>query len=303
MRPAIQTLLALCLLGLAGLAGARGSDKGDHPVLERTRSERSFELEPGAATRLVVDNVFGRIRVRAHDAHRIDLRLEKTVRGRSPDLLERARREVSLAVTERPGLVDLYVDTPFRDPLTREWSGSSRGWRDSGYRVIYDFELAVPRRIELDVKTVDGGDLRVAGVGGPFEVRNVNGGIEMLEVSGPGSAETVNGPVRVTFDSNPEGDSRFVTVNGDVEIRFRPGLSADLDLRSTFGELWSEFEVRPLAGRPPVESIENGRRVIRTDAGALVRVGAGGPTHTFETLNGDVLIRLADDGAVPEDSR
>lgn len=291
---AFRPLPALWLLALSTAAAAWA----EHPVLHHERSSRSFEPTPGRATRLVVDNVFGRIRVRGYDANRIELQLETTIRGRSRDDLERARREVSLQITEEPGLVDLYVAGPFRHPTKREWS---RTWRDRGYKVIYDFELAVPHRIELAIRTVDGGDVRVTGVDGRFEVRNVNGGIAMSAIGGSGTVETVNGPVRVVFDSNPAAGSRFVTVNGDVDIGFRRGLSADLDLHTTFGELWTEFEVRPLAGRPAGESFEDGRRVIRTDSGARVRVGAGGPTHHFETLNGDVLVRLAEADAVPEE--
>jgi hypothetical protein len=97
--------------------------------------------------------------------------------------------------------------------------------------------------------------------------------------------------VRVAFDRNPVGDSHFETINGDVEIFFRSDLAADLELRSSFGELWSEFKVEPLASRPPIETVKGGRRVIKTDGGARVRVGPGGPSHSFETLNGDVLIR------------
>lgn len=119
----IRPLLALSLLGFSPTAGLRGEDR----VLDRTSTARTFEVAPGEPVRLVVDNLFGRIAVRAHDAPRIEMRVETTVRGRSPEDLQRARREVSLDVVEKPGLVDVYVDSPLRDPVTREWS---RAWRD-----------------------------------------------------------------------------------------------------------------------------------------------------------------------------
>lgn len=288
MRYAPQPKLSrvVAAIGLTTLIALPAA--GDERVLARESSSRTFELEPNRRVRLVVDNLFGRIHVRSHDRPRIELELDKTVRGRSAELLDRARREVSLDVTVEPDLVDLYVNGPFRHPARREWS---RNWHDPGYRVIYDFDLTVPAGVDLEIKTIDGGDIEVSGLRGDFEVTNVNGGIDMTRISGSGSASTVNGPVRVEFDSNPSADSRFKTVNGNVDVSFRPGLSADLELFSTFGELWSEFEVQPLANRPPVETVEGGRRVIRTDGSARVRVGSGGPSHSFETLNGDVLVR------------
>lgn len=288
------TALALALAIPAGLAA-------DESVLDRASSRRSFEIGPDASrARLVVDNVFGRVVVRSHAARRIDLELDRTVLGRSAAQLERANREVALEVTADGGLVDLYVAGPFRHPDRREWS---RSWRDPGYRVVYDFELTVPRDIDVEIKTVDGGTVKIAGIRGSFDVANVNGGVEMSAIAGSGSVKTVNGPVRVEFDANPVGDSSFVTVNGDVEIFFPADLNADLEMHSSFGELWSEFEARPLASRPAVETVHDGHRIIRADRGTRVRIGAGGPTHSLETLNGDVLIRRAAGGVAAEDKR
>ena len=282
--------IALVLFLAAGLSPGRE----DEPILERETTRQSFELPAGTAPRLIVDNYFGHIEIRHHDALRIDLELTRTVRGGSPEKLEQARREVRLEVTAEGGTLDLYVDAPYRE---RRWRDRHWHWRDPGYRVIYDFVLWVPSRIDLEVKTVSDGDVRISGTHGDFKVANVNGAVEMREIGGSGSARTVNGGVKVTFRNNPRGDSDFATVNGDVEVHFRSGLEADFRLQSAFGELWSEFEVEPLPGLPATESIENGRRVIRTDGAARVRVGAGGASHSFETLTGDVRIRRADRGA------
>lgn len=294
--PYPRAVVALALLFAALLTSSASAELKEY---DRGSQNRSFEVEPARATVLAVDNLFGRIEIRTHDEPRIDLELTKSVHARSRESFERALNEVSLDVSQEPGLVDLYVNGPFRHPVERKWSGR---WRDHGYKVVYDFDLTVPRGTEIRVKTVDGGDLLVAGVSGRFDVTNVNGGIEMYDVEGSGSAKTVNGPVRVEFTRNPTESSHFETVSGDVEIAFRGGLSADLEMISTFGELWSEWKVEPLASRPPVETLESGRRVIRTGGGARVRVGTGGPQHSFETLSGDVLIRRSELDAASENS-
>ncbi len=276
-------LLAIAALGaLAALPAL-----ADPPVRARDSEARTFEIENPEETLLVIDNVFGRVRVSAHDRDRIEVRIDKTIRARSEAALLRARRDVSLEIAEEAGLIDFYVDGPFRSRDRRGWSDVRP---DRGYRVIYDFEVVVPRGIQIQAKTVDGGDLEVSGVG-DFEIANVNGGVRMTRIDGSGSVKTVNGPVHVEFTHSPARDSHFETINGDVEVFFPPGLSADLRLDSKFGELWSEFEVAPLAAKPPVTTVEGGRRIIRTDRGARVRIGSGGPQLTFETLNGDVLVR------------
>ena len=76
---------------------------------------------------------------------------------------------------------------------------------------------------------------------------------------------------------------------------FPADLSADLALLTTWGELWSEFEVASLSVQPTTERTDNGITVIKT-GGPLVRVADGGPRLSFETLNGDVLIKRHDRG-------
>jgi hypothetical protein len=289
-------LTSIVLLGF--LAVALAHSREDQPVLERETTRQKFELPENATPHLIVDNYYGQIEIRRHPApdhpSAIDLELTRTVRGRSRSKLEQARQEVRLEVNVEGSTVDLYVDAPYRQ---KRWRNRNWEWRDPGYRVIYDFVLVVPERIDLEVKTVSDGDVLISGTSGDFTVANVNGAVELSGIDGSGSAKTVNGGVRVAFRDNPHHNSEFATVNGDVDVVFLPGLEADLRLMSSFGELWSEFEVEPLPGLPPTETIEDGRRVIRTDRGARVRVGAGGASHSFETLTGDVRIRRADRGA------
>jgi hypothetical protein len=279
-------LLVLLAASTAGVVATAG--RADERVLERESSRQSFELTAGTPARLAIDNYFGRVEIRTHDAARIDLELTRTVRGRSREKLEQAQREVHLDVTAEPDGLDLYVDAPYR---RNRWRQRHWGWQDRGYRVIYDFVLTVPPRIDLEIKNVSDGHVRINGTRGRFDVANVNGRVEMRDVGGSGSAETVNGGVLVEFRHNPTEASSFATVNGDVEVHFIGDLQADLWMHSSFGELWSEFDSRPLAAMPATESVEDGRRVIRTDPGARVRVGDGGPSHSFKTLTGDVLIR------------
>jgi hypothetical protein len=238
-------------------------------------------------TPLVVDNVFGSIAVRGHGGGTVAMIATETVYARSAAKLERARDEVKLEVYREDGELELFVDGPFRDRGERR----DRGRRDPGYRVVYDFEILVPRDTDLTLHTVNDGDVHVSGVRGDFDVRNVNGAIRLEGVAGSGSAVTVNGTVAATFAANPEADSLFRTLNGDVDLSFQPGLSADFDLKTTHGELWSAFPVSPLAAEPPTLSEKGGRTIIRMPGDTRVRVGGGGPRLSCETMNGDISIR------------
>lgn len=273
---------AAVLLTLAGPAEAQRT--------EQRTLEETFELAPGG--RVVIDNVWGSIHVTGTDRTAVRMEAVETIEADDAGALERARAEVSLRTEADGRLVDLLVDGPFRDRDRRGWS---RRRRDPGYRVSYDFVVEVPRGAEIELRTVNDGDIRVDGVHGDFDVSNVNGGIEMRDLRGSGGIHTVNGPIVARFSRSPRSASAFETVNGDVEVFFPADLSADLELLSRWGELWSEFELESLPVAPATRRTDGDRTIIRLGA-PLVRIAAGGPRLTFETLNGDVLIRKHDGG-------
>ena len=271
----------LMLLLVGALPAAAAAEVRDSRTIRK-----SFDLAPGG--RLVVDNVWGPIEVVGTDGDKVELVVEEITVAEDTAALERAREEVRLEIESDANRVDLYVNGPFRDRDDRNgWS--RKEWRPR-YQVRYEFSLRVPRGIEMQLKTVMDGEIRVTDVRGDFDVSNVNGGIEMRGLAGSGEVSTVNGPITLAFSSGPDRASSFSTINGDVEVYFPVDLSADLQMTTRFGDLWSEFEVESLPIEPAVRETRDGKTIIKTE-GSLVRIASGGPRLSFETLNGDVLIR------------
>jgi hypothetical protein len=153
-----------------------------------------------------------------------------------------------------------------------------------------DFQLQVPNDIDLTLKTVNEGQIRVQGVAGVFSIRNVNGGIEMSDVAGSGSARTVNGSVKVTFRENPRADSQFASLNGALELQFAKNLSADFRFKTLNGAVYTDYALTSLPARPPAQERRNGRLVFRTERYTGGRVGSGGPEIKLENLNGDIRV-------------
>ena len=285
MRTGIAGILLLALPALAA------ADAGD-VVETRTRRE-VVPLQGGEVVLLVVDNVYGSVHVTGYNGSQIEMVAEEKTEARSRTAFEKARRDVRLEIGREGDEVTIFVDGPFRE---RDDDGLCRH-QSLGYTVTYDFEIKVPRRTHLDVRTVNLGDVRVEGVQGDLRAGNVNGDV-MLEHVGGGSvrATTVNGPVRATFDTNPTGDSTFQTVNGNLELWLQPGLSADLRFKTFNGEARTDFEIEPLPFEPVVEKKDGDRRVFKARQWSRVRVARGGPQLSFETLNGNILIHSARGG-------
>jgi DUF4097 and DUF4098 domain-containing protein YvlB len=114
----------------------------------------------------------------------------------------------------------------------------------------------------------------------------------MRRVAGSGSAHTVNGPVTVSFTANPKQTSSFKSVNGNIDIHFLDGLSADFLMKTMNGGLFTDFDSTPLPNTVSAAGERrNGKFVYRANEHTRVRVGSGGPQITFETLNGNVRAR------------
>ena len=86
---------------------------------------------------------------------------------------------------------------------------------------FYKFTIEVPAKTNLEVSTVNGGEITVEGVDGEIEVGNVNGGITMTRVAGSVVAHTTNGGVKVSLTRvTPQKPMAFTTLNGDVDVTF-----------------------------------------------------------------------------------
>ena len=272
------------------LCAAGDDDDSSMRLHESETIRKTFTLT--AEHRILdVDNVFGSIEVVGGQGNQVQLVANKTINAESKDRLDAAKKEVTLDITEQPDLLKLFVNGPFRcDCNNGHGSGGCVNWHDSGYTVKYDFQLQVPRNIEVKLKTVNSGRVTVRDVAGNFSVHNVNGGIEMQNIAGSGTAKTVNGGVKVSFTENPRENSEFGTINGSIELLLARGLAADFRFKTMNGAIYSDFEMTSLPARPVSAEHRGNRFVFRTDRFTGGRVGNGGPEIKAENLNGDIRV-------------
>jgi hypothetical protein len=273
------------------LLTAGGDDDSDSGMRlqEKETIRKTFNLS--AANKVLdVDNIFGSIEVTGGHGDQVQLVVNKTISAESKDKMEAAKKEVTLDITDQPDLLKLYVNGPFRCNCENGRDGCG-GWHgDRGYTVKMDFQLQVPRNIEVRLKTVNSGHVRVQDVTGNFAVHNVNGGIEMQNVAGSGIAKTVNGPVKVTFRENPREKSDFATINGNVDLYFVRGLAGDFRFKTMNGAVYSDFEMSSLPAQPVSSERRGTKFVFRSDRFTGGRVGSGGPEIKAENLNGDIRV-------------
>jgi hypothetical protein len=258
----------------------------DMPFHTQESFHETFGVVPQRGPRAIeVANLLGSIEVVGSDDDGVQMDVDKSIRARSNQALERARKEVTLDVDKDPGLLRIEVKYPSPCALPDCWS-----FEDHSYRVTMNFRLQVPHDSDLTLKTVEGREVRVRDVSGTFSISNVNGAITMEEVAGSGTARTVNGPIKVTFRKNPEKDWQFASVSGGVDLYFPKNLSADFRFRTFSGSVDSDFPILTAPLNVPAEERRGARLYFQTIAFEGGRVGAGGPLIRVESLNGKVRL-------------
>jgi hypothetical protein len=286
----LRNLLHILLLAVSVTASSLDNGSEDDALANARAEEtirKTFPLTAADPRALEIDNVYGSIEVVGTAAEQIQLVANKIIRADSQAELQRAQKEVTLDIAQEGNRVRLYVNGPFR---CRNVGGDCCRCEERRYVVQYDFKLEVPQRINLQLKTVNHGSVKVRRVRGDYSIRNVNGPIDMEEVAGSGHARTVNGRVRVTFADNPSSNSEFATINGNVDLYFAPRLAADFRFKTMNGNIYSDFPLSAGSRSPGKSERRGGRFVFSADRYTAGRVGTGGPEIKLENLNGDLRV-------------
>jgi hypothetical protein len=272
---ALPALIALLATGHSASAA----------VTDQKTWSQSFPVTV-ASPRLLVDNIWGNVRVRIGSAREIAVTIDEKRSAPTQELFELSKEAIFLDVQASSDSVALVVTQP-EDSRARP-----RVNRCRGCRVDYQFEVTVPPGTQIEVSTVTDGGIDVVGGGGPVKASNVNGPVAVKELQDCSEIESVNGEVEVSFARAPSRDCSIKTINGDITLSVPGSAGLDAALSMMQGNVVSEFDLEPLALPAKVEqSKEDGRFVYHIDQAAGIRLGAGGPTFSIESLNGDLRIR------------
>lgn len=149
--------------------------------------------------------------------------------------------------------------------------------RDRGFAVSY--EIFVPHRMGLDLKTHNGG-VSIHDVSGEIRFEAVNGGVNLARLAGNVTGSTKNGGIKVDLDGNRwDGNQLDVrTTNGGVQMSLPANYSARLETSTVNGGLNIDFPVT-VSGK------------LRLNKELAIDLGSGGPLVRVVTTNGGVQIR------------
>jgi hypothetical protein len=161
-----------------------------------------------------------------------------------------------------------------------------------------DLDIQVPARTNLELKTLNGGQIIVDGVEGELEITNSNGSVVLTNVAGSVVAHSLNGRVVVSLRQiTSDKPMSFTSMNGVIDVTLPPTTKANMKMRTDHGEVYSDFDIqlRPSDNKP---AVVDGRRQggpfrIEIDKSVMGTVNGGGPDFDFRTMNGNIFIRKA----------
>ncbi len=239
--------------------------------------EKSFDVAQGG--KLTLDTDVGAINISTHGEDRVDVRVE--IEGFDSDVF-------AVSFNHRG------------DSLTIEGDKQSHG--SSWGRRSVKFEIVVPERYDLDLKT-SGGSIRVANLTGRVDANTSGGSLRFGTIIGDIHGRTSGGSITVEgargeVDIRTSGGSLKVgDVTGNVKGRTSGG-SIDL------GKVSGSADVKTSGGSISIEEV-GGAVVGRTSGGSIKVTIAKQPQGATElrTSGGSVTAYLAEDIAVNVNAR
>ena len=269
---------AACLVALL----ASGATLAE-PITEQQTSQHTYPLST-STPRLHVRNIWGNVTIRTGSAREITVTVDERRSAPTQEQFEYSKQHIRLNVEADGAGVSMVVGDP--DEKSR------RTDLCRGCRVEYQFEITAPADAQIDVGTVTDGRVDVSGIRGLVTASNVNGPVSVTDLNNCAKIKSVNGALNLKFARAPGEDCAIETVNGRITVGLPANAGLNAVLNINHGDIESDFDAEPmtLPAKLAREGSED-RFGYRLEQPAGVRLGAGGPTFTFASLNGDVRIR------------
>ena len=269
--------LSIILLLTTGIANSAT------PVTEEQTWTETYAV--GTSTpHLEISNIWGGVRVRTGESNEIVVKISDVRTAPDQEMFDLSLQLINLDIATSSGSVSILVGD--RD---NRWNRMNHC---HDCRVDYQFDVLVPPGSIIDVGTVMDGLVDVSGVTGTVSASNVNGSVSVDKIRNCDSINSVNGGVKIGFSAAPVRDCEIETVNGNITLNIPDDTSLDVTADLFNGEIKSDFPVDPLSLPATVEHVQDdGRNLYRIQKLSGVRIGAGGPTYSIASINGDIRIR------------
>ncbi len=161
-------------------------------------------------------------------------------------------------------------------------------------RKTVDLIIQVPYKTSMELGTHRNGQISVENVTGDLEINNHFGSIQLTKIKGSVVAHSHSGGITVTFDRLASTKpTSLSTWRGDIDITLPSATKANLKMKSTRGDIYSDFNVKmvPYSDKKEDAKRKEGKYKISFNKGLMGAINGGGQEIHFKTYNGNIYIR------------
>ena len=162
---------------------------------------------------------------------------------------------------------------------------------ETGSQNTVDMVIKVPRNFDVNLHTHHHGDIYVKGIDGTSEIDAHHGGVTLESVGSSANVNTHHGEINATFRGVDSSKPMVLTTyHGDVDISLPAGTTFNTKLKTTKGDIFTDFE---LSMNSQINKVESKGATTKIEIGGWMHgaVGSGGQEYMLSTYHGDIIIR------------
>lgn len=146
-------------------------------------------------------------------------------------------------------------------------------------------EMYLPKSVNIVIERSNLGDIKVVGFSSEIEASTNVGDITFKDVTGPIVAKTATGEINVVFEKvSQKSPISLVSAAGSIDVSLPANTSTNLELKTTMGEIFTDFELKFPEDRNDMK-IVGARRTIKTE------LNNGGVDISLRSATGNIYLR------------
>lgn len=154
-----------------------------------------------------------------------------------------------------------------------------------------DFDIKIPARFSLKLRSADNGNIEVLNVNGEIDIVNNNGSITLENITGSAVLSSVYGDIAATFREVRTGSPlMFTSFEGDVVLTIPSSTNANLKMKTANGEILTDFNIQPLKRQPVVKQTEN-TSLYSLEDWITGSINNGGPEFVLQSYTGNITLK------------
>lgn len=162
----------------------------------------------------------------------------------------------------------------------------------TGSQSQVDMLIQVPANFAAKVGTHHNGDVFISDLNGVVEVNAHHGDVTIKGLGSSANVNTHHGEIIATFNKvDNSKPMAFTTYHGDVDISMPGNASFSTKIKTTKGDIYTDFEMDVKTPANSVKNDKSGKTKIEIGGWRHASIGSGGQELMMSTYHGDVIIR------------